>query len=97
MILWNSQFVTPFKNSPEKHSIEPPSIKKCFSEETELVKTYYERFQRRGEPGRIKSVQKHLLDGLQDRFLIGMYSMRHDKFTYTHGLDHDRTVREAYM
>ncbi|KAK1223266.1 hypothetical protein PQX77_013854 [Marasmius sp. AFHP31] len=97
VVLWDSQFVTPFSNSPEKHSIEPLGIKECFSEETELVQTYYERFLRRSEPGRIKSVQKHLLDGLQDRFLIGMYSMRHDKSTYMRGLDDNSTVREAYM
>ncbi|KAL0069594.1 hypothetical protein AAF712_003252 [Marasmius tenuissimus] len=97
VVLWDSQFVTPFVNAPEKHSVEPLGIKECFSEETELVKTYYERFLCRSVPGRIKSVQKHLLDGLQDRFLIGMYSMRHDKFTYMHGLDDNSTVREAYM
>ncbi|KAL0572257.1 hypothetical protein V5O48_009703 [Marasmius crinis-equi] len=97
VVMWKSSFVSPFKNAPEEFSLEPPEIKESFTEETEPVKDYRVRFLRRKELGRVKSLQKHLLDGLQDRFLVGMYSQRHDKFTYTHGLDHDKAIREAYM
>ncbi|KAG7091934.1 hypothetical protein E1B28_008326 [Marasmius oreades] len=97
-VIWNPALVAPFTNSPDKFSVEPPHIKQCFNEETETVKQFSIRhYQLSHDSERIKSLQGYLLGGLQDRFLVGLYSMRHDKWTYTHGLHHELTIREAYM
>ncbi|KAF9254994.1 hypothetical protein L218DRAFT_1082074 [Marasmius fiardii PR-910] len=97
-VIWDPELVAPFTNSPEGFSKEPPKVKECFDEKTEKAHEFTIRhFLLLTDWARIQSLQVYLLGGLQERYLVGAYSIRHEKFTYAYGLEHEDTIREAYM
>ncbi|KAF9254988.1 hypothetical protein L218DRAFT_1009050 [Marasmius fiardii PR-910] len=98
VVIWDSTLVDHFQNAPEHYATEPPEVGECFAVGTQTNSEFRLRLEAMEEESTyISSMQRELLNGLMDPFVIGLYSVRHEKMTYMHGLGDMRTVREAYM
>ncbi|KAG7091928.1 hypothetical protein E1B28_008320 [Marasmius oreades] len=96
-VIWDSTIVDNFRNAPESFANEPLEVGKCFEGSKQTTLEYIRQLKQMDESSYISSMQQHLLSGLTDPYIIGQYSVRHDKLTYMYGLDDSRAVREAYM
>ncbi|KAL0570301.1 hypothetical protein V5O48_011665 [Marasmius crinis-equi] len=84
MMIWRQGIVNSFTNAPEHFADEPQSIRDSFEKPTEIkkVKAYAIELGVMPTEDRISSLQRLLLSGLRDPFIIGSYSKRHERATF---------------
>jgi RNA-dependent RNA polymerase len=97
LVIWDPRIVTPFVPADLAHSIEPPDIAKCFSQENQRVSDFLEAMASKPLEAKMRFLQEVLLSDLRDSTIVGMYSGYHDNATYYLGYDKPETVRLAYM
>ncbi|KAK7042969.1 hypothetical protein VNI00_008706 [Paramarasmius palmivorus] len=96
-VFYDPELVEGFKNADEKYSTEPPEVKTAFTLEHSLtVHQFNDQVLDISDLEVSVELQKSLLGGLRDPFLIGMYSFLHEKCVYVYGYAHPITIKTAY-
>lgn len=98
-VFWDPVIVRTFQTpDPRVFAVEPESVRDALIKSTESVTEFLSRVPTTSaDVDMICALQKYLLGSLQDKSLVGQYSVWWENSTYHNGYDHEETIFLAYM
>ncbi|CAK5272930.1 unnamed protein product [Mycena citricolor] len=96
VVIWDKSIVEPFRNAPERFSVEPRELAANFQRNDTSVSTFNINFSGTSEAEKVFELQSYLLGSLRNPSMIGRYSTFHDSSIVLNGYDHPETIMLAY-